>query len=55
VQDELRAGEAGGGRLGDQRVQRPDVGETVVCLLGGGDVAVAALDDDGHPVAVECG
>jgi hypothetical protein len=48
----VKLGSAG---LGDQRVERLDVREAVLGLLPGGDVAVAAPDDDDHPVTVECG
>ena len=55
AQDELGAGEAGLGRVGDQRVERLDVVEAVLGLLPGGDVTVAAPDGDGDPVAIERG
>lgn len=55
VQDELGAGESGVGWLSDQGVERLDVGEAVLGLLPGGDVTVAAPDEDGDPVAVERG
>jgi hypothetical protein len=55
VHDELGAGEAGVGWFGDQRVECLDVREAVLGLLSGGDVAVAAHDDDGDPVTVEGG
>ena len=36
-------------------MERLDVVEAVFGLLPGGDIAVAAPDDDGDPVAIECG
>ena len=55
AQDELGADEAGFGWVGDQRVERLDVVEAVLGLFPGGDVTMAAPDDDGDSVAVECG